>query len=156
MIRHNCIILLFSTTEQSFQTSTNGSSQSDIFRIGKTAKETSECLTLQGNTRELLLWTRTKNSALNLALHVHNLIISGQVSCGKTFFVKKIVNDLRSKGNHYILTCHAFLRIQKGGLNNPSICQIKKITDCDIGEAQCDPCYSSFRTKTRGHTQHIQ
>ena len=41
-------------------------------------------------------------TALNLAKNGHNLLITGQAGCGKTFLVKEIAKQL--KNQHYVQT----------------------------------------------------
>jgi GTPase SAR1 family protein len=46
-----------------------------------------------------------QQTALYLVKDGHDLIVIGQGGCGKTFLIKQIVNDLRSKGKTVTIAC---------------------------------------------------
>jgi hypothetical protein len=46
-----------------------------------------------------------QQTAFDLAKDGHNLVVIVQGGCGKTFLIKQIVNDLRSKGKTVTMAC---------------------------------------------------
>ena len=54
------------------------------------------CLTMDQTSVHVL--DHLQQDALSLAIRGHNLLVTGQAGCGKSFLIRQIVNSIRSQG----------------------------------------------------------
>jgi Ni2+-binding GTPase involved in maturation of urease and hydrogenase len=60
---------------------------------------------VRGKHQKVNTLDEDQQTAFDMAKDGHNLVVIVQGGCGKTFLIKQIVNDLRSKGKTVTIAC---------------------------------------------------